>query len=882
MAAINFPTATSNGQTFTADTGVIYTYIGTPPNGFWSGTFGTTGLATLDGRFVALNDGNSIQTMQTQGLKFNNGTADTILLDGVNSKVGIGTTSPGRHLHINGGSETVKIQITNTTTGSSNDGEGFQIGIAANGTANIEQRENADLVFATNNTEAMRIDNSRNVLVGKTSSTGLSAGCELRPAGFGVFTRASANPLQIRRLTDDGDLVEFYQDSGLIGSIGVQGTSLTVGMAGGERMRIDSSGRLLLGTTNEGHADADNLTIADTLKTGITVRNTNVAGDGAIFFSDDGTGTGEYSGFIEYGHSGDYMRFATASTERMRIDSSGKVGIGCTPVRDLQLHASDASSELMISNSTTGATAGSGFMIQQDGNDNYIWNKENSFMSFGTNALERMRIDSSGRVGIGTTPSSGTNQYGDRLVVSNTTVNNGNTGVTIRGANSGSSFASLYFTDPGTTNRGWIEQQLGGGSSSQLTIGTSGLIRFYAGGGEKARIDSAGNVGIGDSAPNTNLVVKGASNSLTNSVGNINVISTDSAAINAGGSIGLGGFYNGTSSSIPFANLHGKKENGTGNNAAGYFAISTRNASSGTAERMRIESDGTMLITSGSANKGIDLLANGSRVARFAVSNPGVDHTPYIGSVLGNDFYIMTNNTQRLRISSTGHVHVENGALFVQTSATGFTPSDGLALITDGNSDKYVWNYENTSLRFGTNNTERMRIHTTGCVGINDDTTAFAEALQVTSNHSSGAYSIACKIVGSGGYLMRFASSNGVIGSITCSGSSTAFNTSSDYRLKENVVNLSAAIPRLKTLPVYRFNFITDSEKIVDGFLAHEAQLVVPEAVTGTHNEVDGDGNPVMQSIDQAKLVPLLTAALQEAIGRIETLETEVAALKAG
>ena len=72
MAAINFPTATSNGQTFTADTGVIYTYIGTPPNGFWSGTFGTTGLATLDGRFVALNDGNSIQTMQTQGLKFNN------------------------------------------------------------------------------------------------------------------------------------------------------------------------------------------------------------------------------------------------------------------------------------------------------------------------------------------------------------------------------------------------------------------------------------------------------------------------------------------------------------------------------------------------------------------------------------------------------------------------------------------------------------------------------------------------------------------------------------------------------------------------------------------------------------------------------------------
>ena len=89
-------------------------------------------------------------------------------------------------------------------------------------------------------------------------------------------------------------------------------------------------------------------------------------------------------------------------------------------------------------------------------------------------------------------------------------------------------------------------------------------------------------------------------------------------------------------------------------------------------------------------------------------------------------------------------------------------------------------------------------------------------------------------------------------------------------------------LPNERVLLIPRFKFIADSETTVDGFLAHEAQLVVPEAVTGTHNEVDGDGNPVYQGIDQAKLVPLLTAALQEAIVRIETLETEVAALKAG
>ena len=111
--------------------------------------------------------------------------------------------------------------------------------------------------------------------------------------------------------------------------------------------------------------------------------------------------------------------------------------------------------------------------------------------------------------------------------------------------------------------------------------------------------------------------------------------------------------------------------------------------------------------------------------------------------------------------------------------------------------------------------------------------------------------------------------------------SSTTYVTSSDYRLKENVVDLDGAITRVKQLSPKRFNFIVDADTTVDGFLAHEAATVVPEAVTGTHNEVDDDNNPVYQGIDQSKLVPLLTAALQEAIAKIETLETKVAALEA-
>ena len=107
-----------------------------------------------------------------------------------------------------------------------------------------------------------------------------------------------------------------------------------------------------------------------------------------------------------------------------------------------------------------------------------------------------------------------------------------------------------------------------------------------------------------------------------------------------------------------------------------------------------------------------------------------------------------------------------------------------------------------------------------------------------------------------------------------------AFNTTSDYRLKENVTGISDGIERVKQLNPSRFNFISDAGITVDGFLAHEAQTVVPQAVTGEKDAVDEDGNPEYQSIDHSKLVPLLTAALQEAIAKIEDLEERVATLE--
>ena len=100
-----------------------------------------------------------------------------------------------------------------------------------------------------------------------------------------------------------------------------------------ERMRIDSSGRLLLGTTTEGAADADNLTIADSANCGITIRS-GTSNAGAIYFSDATSGTGEYDGYINYNQSSRFLSFATATAEAMRVTSSGQLLIGTTTSKE--------------------------------------------------------------------------------------------------------------------------------------------------------------------------------------------------------------------------------------------------------------------------------------------------------------------------------------------------------------------------------------------------------------------------------------------------------------------------------------------------------------------------------------------------------------------
>ena len=281
--------------------------------------------------------------------------------------------------------------------------------------------------------------------------------------------------------------------------------------------------------------------------------------------------------------------------------------------------------------------------------------------------------------------------------------------------------------------------------------------------------------------------------------------------------------------------------------------------------------------------------------------------------------------TVPMRIDSSGNVGIRNGSPDTTLHVDCGAPSSADKTIAKFQSQSsrqigFVWDDSKSTLGIATltnhalafhangNSNEHMRISSGGDVFIGVSSLpangSGGAAFRADSNGRKNLYLSTSSANNQG--LVVFDNSNGTVGSITTNGSATAYNTSSDYRLKENVTDVTDGITRLKKLSPKRFNFIADADTTVDGFIAHEAATVIPEAVSGEKDAMmdeeyevkaavtDDDGNvveeavmgtrsvPDKQGIDQAKLVPLLTAALQEAIAKIETLETKVAALEAG
>ena len=128
------------------------------------------------------------------------------------------------------------------------------------------------------------------------------------------------------------------------------------------------------------------------------------------------------------------------------------------------------------------------------------------------------------------------------------------------------------------------------------------------------------------------------------------------------------------------------------------------------------------------------------------------------------------------------------------------------------------------------------------------------------------------------GYFINFADGAGSIGSVRVASTSTvAFNTTSDYRLKENAVDVTDGLSRINALKPYKFNFIRDEQdRVQDGMFAHEVKDIVPIAVMGEKDAVDEEGNIDPQTLDYSKLVPVMVAAIKELSTKVETLETQI------
>ena len=256
-------------------------------------------------------------------------------------------------------------------------------------------------------------------------------------------------------------------------------------------------------------------------------------------------------------------------------------------------------------------------------------------------------------------------------------------------------------------------------------------------------------------------------------------------------------------------------------------------------------------------------------------------------------------STERVRVDSSGNVGigqtptaygstVRNVEAYI-AGASGYTLVSAASAsvkteITSGESALLgqVGTRTNHPLAIKTNDTERARIDTSGNLLVNR-TNQTADQGRVVMQEDGATKAVLClnntDTGASSQYLLRSIRNGNTVGGITNTNVATAFPTSSDYRLKENIAPMTGALSVVSQLKPVTYNWKTDGSD-GQGFIAHELQAVVPDAVVGEKDAVDADGNPVYQGIDTSFLVATLTAAIQELSAKNDALEARLAALE--